>query len=405
MTGCRFVVAAATALLLAPVSGVVLLLAPTAAAAQATPDTAAADPPRPFVEGGPYDKPYQTRLLGRTAIGGYAEAHARWERVDGLREGLGFELKRWNLFTATQVNDHVRIGAELEFEELAEEVTLEFAAIDFIVHPALTLRAGAILAPLGRFNLSHDSPQNEFTDRPLVSTEIIGTALTEVGAGALGRFDWGREARLTYELYAVNGFHDGVIQDSPDGTRIPAGKGNAEDDNSSPAAVGRLAFSPRLGWELGLSAHHGAYNRFSIDGESVAPRNDVTLLALDAQATVAGVELSGEAVRATIDLPAGLRGLFADRQEGLYVQATYRFGRGWIATIPASFFEVGARYDGVDFDADIEGDEVRRGTLGINFRPSEDVALKLNYVRGRERDRFNNAAETAGVLFSIATYF
>ena len=37
---------------------------------------------RPFVEGGAYDKPFLTRLAGRTAIGGYAEAHARWARAD-----------------------------------------------------------------------------------------------------------------------------------------------------------------------------------------------------------------------------------------------------------------------------------------------------------------------------------
>ena len=41
---------------------------------------------RPLVRGGVYDKPYLTRLGGRTTVGGYAEAHARWERVDGRRD-------------------------------------------------------------------------------------------------------------------------------------------------------------------------------------------------------------------------------------------------------------------------------------------------------------------------------
>ncbi len=41
-------------------------------------DSARAADERPFVRGGIYDKPHQTRLLGRTAIGGYAEAHARY---------------------------------------------------------------------------------------------------------------------------------------------------------------------------------------------------------------------------------------------------------------------------------------------------------------------------------------
>ena len=37
-------------------------------------------PPRPFVRGGVYDRPYLARLLGRTAVGGYAEFHARLQR-------------------------------------------------------------------------------------------------------------------------------------------------------------------------------------------------------------------------------------------------------------------------------------------------------------------------------------
>ena len=378
-------------------------LAAPASAQEEQKDTATAA--RPFVEGGAYDKPYMTRLFGRTAIGGYAEAHARWEQADGVTEEAGFDLKRWNIFTSTQVNDFIRIGAELEFEELAEEITLEFAAIDFTVHPAFTIRAGAILSPLGRFNLSHDSPQNEFTDRPLVSTEVIGTALTEPGIGALGTFGLGGAGRLTYEMYAVNGFHDGLINDSPDGTRIPVGKKNFEDGNASPAAVGRLAWSPRLGYELGISGHRGAYNVFRLDGEQVEERRDLAIWVVDAEATVAGVELSGEAVAANLDIPSGLEGINAAAQRGLYVQAVRDFGRGWVRTMPRSFFEAGARYDVVDFDSEFLGDTVRRATVGLNFRPTEDAVLKFDYVRGQTRDRFNNLGEQAGFLFSIATYF
>lgn len=365
------------------------------------PDTAA----RPFVEGGAYDKPYLTRLAGRTAIGGYAEAHARWARADGLTDEAGFQLKRWNIFTFTQVNDFIRIGAELEFEELAEEITLEFAAIDFTVHPSLTLRAGAILSPLGRFNLSHDSPRNEFTDRPLVSTDIIGTALTEVGVGTLGQLGLGGAGRLTYEAYAVNGFHEGLIHDSPDGTRIPLGKRNFEDENASPALVGRVALSPRIGYELGLSAHHGAYNVFRADGEVVEDRRDLAIWAVDLEATIVGLQLSGEAVSARVDISPGLQGIYASRQSGLYLQAVHDFGRGWARTMPGSWFQIGARYDVVDFDLDLRGDTVRRTTLGLNFRPTDDTAVKLNYLRGWSRDRFNNSGEQAGLLFSIATYF
>jgi hypothetical protein len=159
-------------------------------AAAQQPDTASDTTRRPFVKGGVYDKPYQTRLFGRTALGGYAEAHARWQEQEGLKDDAGFEAKRFNLFTHTRVSDFVRIGAELEIEEGGEEIKLEFAAIDVLFHTALALRGGMILSPLGKFNLAHDSPMNEFTDRPLVSTEIIGVALSEPGLACLDRRAW-----------------------------------------------------------------------------------------------------------------------------------------------------------------------------------------------------------------------
>ena len=224
--------------------GLVLALATPAFAQQR--DTVRADSTRPFVRGGVYDKPYQTRLLGRTAIGGYAEAHARYERVDGLIEDAGFELKRFNLFTSTRVSDFVRIAAEVEIEEAGEEIKLEYAAIDVRIHQLLTVRGGMLLSPLGRFNLAHDSPLNEFTDRPLVSTEVLGVALSEPGFGVLGQAPVGRQGRLTWEAYMTNGFDDGLIVNSPEGTRIPLGRGNIEDQNSSPAFVGRLAWSPSV---------------------------------------------------------------------------------------------------------------------------------------------------------------
>ena len=362
-------------------------------------------PERPFVEGGVYDRPYLTRLLGRTAIGGYAEAHTRLERVDGVTEEFGFRIQRWNLFTATQVSDFIRIGAELEFENGTEEIKLEYAAIDLAIHPSLAFRAGMVLSPLGRFNLSHDSPRNEFTDRPLVSTEILGVALSEPGLGALGRFGLGGSRRLTYEVYATNGFTDGLLTGSPDGTRIPLGRGNVEDNNNSPAVVGRLALSPAVGYEIGVSAHHGAYNVYSVDGNQVDERRDLTIGVLDLEAALFGVQVDGEAALARVDIPANLAGLFASRQSGLYLQAVRPFGAGWVGVMPNSTFAVAARLDVVDFDTELDGDNVRQLSLGFNFRPTSDTVLKLNYVRGVSRDRFNNPSDFARALFSIATYF
>ena len=383
-------------------------MAAGAAAAQVpAPDSATQDTTtiRPFVTGGVYDRPYLARLLGRTAIGGYAEAHARFQRVDGVTEELGFVVKRFNLFTATSVSDFVRIGAEIEFEEGGEEVRLEYAAIDIMIHPAFTLRGGMILSPLGRFNLAHDSPLNPFTDRPLVSTELLGVALSEPGFGALGSVGIGRAARVTYEVYATNGFHDGVIHGSPDGTRMAAGRTNFVDNNDSPALVGRLAWSPAVGHEIGVSAHHGAYNVFRAGGETVAPRHDLTILVLDVEAAVLGLQLSGEAATAGLDLDPALAGIAASSQRGLFVDAERVVWNGLLPTMPASTLSLKARVDAVDFDAHRRGDSVLRLTAGLNLRPTADTVLKVEYARGRQRDRFNSPGETAAIFLSLASYF
>jgi hypothetical protein len=360
---------------------------------------------RPFVRGGVYDKPFLTRLGGNTAIGGYAEAHARWEESDGIREAAGFEAKRFNLFTATQVSDFVRIGAELEFEDGGETVKLEYAAIDLRIHPALTLRGGMVLSPLGRFNLSHDSPLNEFTDRPLVSTELLGVALSEPGFGLLGQLGFGRTGRVTFEGYATNGFHDGLITESEDGTRIPLGRGNHEDANGSPALVARVAASPRVGWELGLSVHHGAWNTWNVGGVEVDTRRNLTIAVLDIEAMLAGFTLQGELATASIDIPAGLSGIFARRQHGGYLDVSLPFGEGWVRAMPASSFTAKLRIDAIDFDADRSGNAVRQVSVGINFRPTSDTALKFDLVRGHSSDEFNIDAHHVRLLMSLATYF
>lgn len=361
--------------------------------------------PRPFVEGGAFDKPYLFELAGRAAFGGYTDAHARYLWVDGVNEESGFTLERFNLFTAARVSDFVRFGAELEFEEAGEEVKLEFATVDLTLHPSFTVRMGMLLAPLGRFNLAHDSPRNDFTDRPLVSTEILGVALSEPGLGALGTVQLGRAGRVTYEAYAVNGFNDGLLYDSPDGTRLPRGKASVEDNNASPAVVGRVAWSPGRGYEVGFSSHRGRYNVWRSDGVAVDEPRDVRIHVVDMEGRPWGFRISGEAAWATVDIPPGLAGTYASGQRGLYADVVRDFGAGWIRAMPRSTFAAGIRLDLVDFDTAVEGDGVQQITLGAIFRPTPDTAFKLDFIRGRTFDSFNNRSDHASVVFSVATYF
>jgi hypothetical protein len=359
---------------------------------------------RPLVRGGRGDRPYLADLAGRLALGGYAEGHLRYVREDGVTEEAGFEAKRFNLFFNSQISDFVRFGAEVEFEDAAREIKLEFMTIDLLLHRSFAVRAGMILLPLGRFNLSHDSPRNPFTDRPFVSTDVLSVALSQPGLGAFGVVPLEGTARFTYELYAVNGFDDGIL-DAEDGIRLPEGRENFENNNQRVSWSGRVAFSPGADMDFGISGLRGQYNESTSGGEVIDEPRRVTVGALDWDVDAGVVQVSGEAAAANIDIPPSLEGLFATAQWGIYTDVVVPFGADWVATMPRSRFEAKLRVDFVDFDRHLAGDDRFRVSVGVNFRPTADTVFKLDYFHGRSHDRFNNAALNAGILFSAATYF
>ncbi len=362
-------------------------------------------PARPFVRGGVYDKPFITRLFGKTVLGGYVEMVSKFEREEGVTEEVSFEARRLNLFTHSVISERVRFFAEIEFEHGTEEIKIEFASLDFEIHPSLLFRGGILLSPLGKFNLAHDSPLNDLTDRPLVSTQIIPTALSEVGMGFYGAFYPSAQSRLTYEVYGVNGFNDGVIL-SGSGTRIREGRGDVgEDNNPAPSLIGRVAYSPTANSEVGVSLHTGPYNRYKLEGLEVDERRNLTITAVDWEYGRESFSILGEYARASIDLPPSLRGLFAERQQGVYAQLNYRFGRGLIRTIPQSYLTAVVRYEFVDFDTDLKGDAHERLALGLNFRPTEDTVFKLDYHYNWIRNRVNGLERSAGINFSVESYF
>ena len=368
------------------------------------PDTSETKRQKPFVAGGIGDKPFITRLAGRTSLGGYAEALFIYGRTAGVTEEVTFEPRRMNLFAYSTLSDRVNFFTEIEFEDGGAEIKIETAVIDFSISEAVALRGGILLSPVGKFNLTHDSPRNEVNERPLVSTEIIGVTLSEPGMGFFGSFYPSSGWRLTYELYAVNGFNDGVITQSPV-TRIPAGKSTlGEDNNNRPAATGRLANLWR-GLEAGFSFHTGYYNQYEVDGLQVDEARRLTLLAFDGEWGWQNLNVRGEIALADVEVPASLVGIYAEKQNGAYVELAYQFARRLFRLLPQSYFTAVGRFDVVDFDADLKGDAQHRLTLGLNFRPIPDTVFKLDYRRDYVWDRVNTRVDGATITFGMATYF
>ncbi len=360
----------------------------------------------PLVKGGIYDRPYIFRPSSRIAIGGYAETMVRSEYEQGVHENISFEARRFNIFLFSSISPLIKLTSELEFEHGTEEIKLETALIDLQFYQEVNLRAGILLSPLGKFNIAHDSPRNEFTDRPLVSTRIIPATLSEAGFGFYGLFYPFGDTRVTYEAYFVNGLTDNIVL-AGDGTSIPEGRPTAfeEDNNGSPSFVGRLAFVHASGAELGLSMHTGVYNTFKSEGLVVDEKRTLTIIAVDAEYEWDDLIFKGEFARASIAIPQSLRGLFAERQQGFFGQAMYHLVRGVLPMFPQSVLSVGARYDYVDLDAGASRDDTYRLSVGLNLRLVPDTVIKLDYQHNWAFDRINNETRSAVIQFGIATYF
>jgi len=374
------------------------------------------------VQDGIYQRPFVASASGRrgqTALGGYMEANSNYFVEEGVREDFSMEFRRFNLFTFTSIADRIQFFSELEFEDGAEEINLETAQIDFLVDRRLGLRAGIILPPIGRFNLNHDAPLYEFVERPLVSTELIPSTLSEVGVGAFGKFDLGREVTLTYDVYIVNGLQDGVLLNEQGRTSIPAGKDErafSEDNNGRPSYTARLALvHPRAG-EFGVSHYGGVFNDFRQDGERVAPKRRLHITAVDWQTDIERLTIEGEFAWASIDVPDQLRPLFGQDQYGLYVDLVYPIWTfDWLRDGP-SVLNAAARIDRVDFNVgsfrrgeaagDKIFDETTILTVGLALRPVPDTTIRINFRNRWHRDLLGNAAEKRrGFQVGVASYF
>jgi len=376
------------------------------AAAQAPDSTLAQD--------GIYARPF-IGAVSFASIGGYVEGNTNYFVQDGVGDGFSMELRRFNVFLFSQISPRLRFLSELEFEHGTEEIALETALVDLQIRPELVIRAGIILPPLGYFNQNHDSPRWDFVDRPLVSTDIIPSTLSEVGGGLYGRIGLSG-AILSYDAYLTNGLADGVVGNELGRTDIASGKSEelfAEDNNGSPAVSGRIALRrPGLG-EVGLSYYGGYYNAFRVEGATVDARRWVGISALDFAASVGGADVRGELAHAAVDVPPGMMEIFGDAQWGGHVDVMLPVWRPRVLDYQDAVIAVGARLERVDYNrgtfaatGDPIGDDVTAIVPGVSFRPTPGTVFRANYRRHWIRDFAGNpTAHRAGFQLGFATYF
>src|SRR6185436_8368714 len=399
-----------------------------------------------------YAKPFVA--APKAVVGGYMDIQYRSQRQGSLESGYGgttngFDQQRFVPFIYADITEHVKMASELEIEHgirsdstQGTEVSLEFAFIDYLVNEPINIRAGIILLPVGKFNLLHDSPLNDLTDRPLVSRLVIPSTMSETGAGFYGTLYPGRTSKLDYELYVTTGpcayNSDGTPRiNEADGTKNSRQRVCPSDDgldiNNGKAAVGRLAYSPMLGIEVGGSGYYG-------NGAANGNYNPLSIVAFDWTFQRGPFELIGEAAWAYargnsraiqtnslgfapgsllsgIDGNSGI-GAPPQRSMGYYIQGNYHFMPAFLSKWSPKRFGEGStftaviRYDRVNTNLDDSNNTGGWGNLeqisfGLNYRPVEDVAFKMSYQYQPMAFNPNTEQRThdSALVISAATYF
>lgn len=370
------------------------------------------------VLGGIYSKPFILQGGRKVFVGGYFDI----EFVNKSGKDSFFDQHRLIPFIYGDISPNLKFATEIEFEHGGTnsnqgdgEIKVEFAHVDYLFTEWINFRGGIILTPLGKFNLVHDSPLNDLTDRPLVDTFIFPTTLSEAGVGFFGDFYPTENSKLNYEIYVINGFDANDSRDpnkvndafdTKKGIRNTRGS-QKSDNNNNKAVAGRVAFSPILGAEVGGSFHLGTWDDASDEWLSV--------YGLDATFQKGPFELLGEVGRADIELPDNVKAFNAGAAAddvipedlfGYYLQANYHFMFDVLREMASfvfrdeSTFTLVFRWDDVDLDG--PKGQRERYTVGLNFRPIESTVFKLDY-QFNEGDREDDRLDA--FLFSMATYF
>ena len=402
-------------------------------------------------------------IRDRVQLGGYGST--RFETNSATNENTTFTLRRLVLTADAAIAPRLRSYFELEFERFRElelerevisenngltikqgvdgtnesEIELEQAWLEYAITEPMKLRAGAMLVPLGRFNLNHDDNRWDIARRPLIDrgspVPPVPAAWDEVGAGVLGEIPVGEQGSLGYQLYAMNGailepeVETELENPNEEGARELAVEAEfrtqngtfGKDVKNAKAVAGRLVYSPRLGQELGASFYHGRYtpdslptealNAFGFDGLSIwgpfeleaeylyADYGNVANIARGFAQKLTSEEVSIEGAELETVMEFALDSL-ADQKQGYWIESRYRFRPDWLkqsilgrdfedpvltAVVRAEQVWFENRLDGLGFSSgqvvDISRSDRRvdRFTIGGSYRPVPLVAFQLAY--------------------------
>ncbi|QDV08325.1 hypothetical protein Poly30_38630 [Planctomycetes bacterium Poly30] len=318
------------------------------------------------------------------SIGGYGEFLG--EVIDESDRD-SFDALRWVMYLGSRFSDRWIFNSEIEIEHGSTDassattdsrgsVSIEFAYLDHLLTDDVALRGGVLLVPLGFINERHEPTTFLPSARPETETRIIPSTWRATGVGG-----YGQVGPFAWTAYALNGLNGEEFDEN--GLRGGRQKGNRASIESI-ALAARLDYVDVPGLVLGLSAYTG-------DAGVNTPESLNTTI----------VDLHGE----WNEGPWFLRGLFAmsdvtgtgafnartgeslaEEMQGWYVEAGFDLLS--LGTAPGEeTLDLFVRYEDIDTQKTLAPGTAPGGgivtsltTVGLNYRPLNQVVLKADYT-------------------------
>lgn len=296
----------------------------------------------------------------RTTIGGYGELH--YNNTESKKE---IDFHRFVLFFGHRFSDRVSFFSELELEHALSgdgkpgEVELEQAYIEYALSDQHKIKAGVFLLPIGFLNETHEPNTFYGVERNPVEKNIIPTTWWEAGVAMNGQI--GTQG-LSYDI----GVHSGLKLSSSSSYAIRSGRQKA-----ASATAEDYAMTARIKWSglPGLSVAASVNYQDNAGQSTDADIGSATLFEANVSYQRQGFGLRALYAQWDVD-GAGPKSIGADKQEGWFIEPSYRFNKHW---------GVFVRYNEWDNKANSASDsKVEQLDAGINYWINDNVAIKFD---------------------------
>ncbi len=312
------------------------------------------------------------------SLGGYGEGIYNNFRSGGVTDQADF--LRAILYVGYKFNSTWVLNTEIEIEH-ADEIFLEFAALDYLYREELNFRAGLVLIPMGFLNEQHEPTSFYPVRRTDIESFILPSTWRENGVGIYGECD-----QFAYRAYVVNGF-DGQNFRAQDGLRKGRQKGSKAKANDL-AGVARLDYIGLPGFLIGGSYYvgHSAQDVDGINGKVsiMEAHAEVNYRGFRGRALWADAEVEDVAALATANgaMPA-VGDVIGQNLQGGYLEGSFDV---FSLTEREDHLTPFIRWESYDLQRNTPmgfmatgAFDVRVTTVGLAWQPNKNLILKADF--------------------------